>query len=141
MKVCEILNVVRKIKFRDKWHKGIIAYAVEMLENICNGGHEEVNKDTVFSDLRLNHFTHNADGSKFNLIDRSKDAKEIVRRSCFGAVFLVSNEDICNRLYTKRDKANKHEYERAMDCQVTAVWDALEVISCVARGLDPKANI
>ena len=138
MKVFEILNCVKGLKYRDKWHQGVKAYAVEMLEKICKGDHEEANKDTEFSELRLNHVTHHCDGYKFKLSDRTKDAKEIVSRACFGAMFLVSNEDIANRLYTKREKACKRNYENAMEAQVKAVWWACGLIWRIASGKDYK---
>ena len=138
MKLSEILATLKTLKFRDKWHKGILTYAVEMVEKLCNGDQENVTKDTEYSEISIGHVTHHCDGYKFKASDRTKDAKEIVRRACYGAMFLVSNEDITNRLYIKRDKACKREYERAMDCQVGAVWEALELIKLVAIGADKK---
>jgi len=138
MKVFEILAILKTLKFRDKWHKGILTYAVEMMEKLCNGDQEGVTKDTEYSEISIGHVTHHCDGYKFKASDRTKDAKDIVRRACYGAMFLVSNEDICNRLYTKRDKACNREYERAMDCQIGAVWEALELIKLVASGADKK---
>ena len=47
-------------------------------------------------------------------------------------MFLVSNEDIANRLFTKAQKANRRMYENAMESQVEAVWDALGVLKELA---------
>ena len=134
MNVLEILNVVKGLKYRDQWHKGVKAYAVEMVEKLCNGDQEDVNQSTEFEDLRIIHITHHSDGSKFTLANRSKEAKEIVGRACYGAMFLVSNEDIANRLYTKREKACHYKYENAMEEQIIAVWWAIGLIWRIASG-------
>lgn len=120
------------------FQRGVREYMIEMLKKLKDGDHEEVNGATPINKLHLGHLTHHCDGHKFLLTERSKDAKEIVRRACYGAMFLVSNEDITDRLYIKRDKACKREYERAMDCQVGAVWEALELIKLVSIGADKK---
>ena len=138
MKVFEILNVVKGLKYRDQWHKGVKAYAVEMLEKLCNGDQEDVTKDTEYSELSIGHVTHHSDGFKFKASDRTKDAKEIVSRACYGAMFLVSNEDIANRLYTKREKACLYKLENAMEAQIKAVWWAIGLIWRIATGQDYK---
>ena len=69
------------------------------------------------------------DGANILVSDRSKEAKNIVRRACYGAMFLVSNEDIANRLFTKAEKANAKLYENAMESQVEAVWYAIGLLS------------
>lgn len=134
MKVFEILNTVEGLKYRDKWHKGVKVYAVEMLKKLCNGDQEDVDKFTNFEDLRIIHVTHHSDGSQFTLANRSKEAKDIVARACYGAMFLVSNEDIANRLYTKREKACHYKLENAMEAQIKAVWWAIGLIWRIASG-------
>lgn len=136
MKVFEILNTVEGLKYRDKWHQGVKVYAVEILKKLCNGDQEDVTKDTEYSEISIGHVTHHSDGYKFKASDRTKDAKEIVSRACYGAMFLVSNEDIANRLYTKREKACHYKLENAMEAQIKAVWWAIGLIWRIASGQD-----
>lgn len=138
MKVFEILNIVEGLKYRDKWHQGVKVYAVEILKKLCNGDQEDVTKDTEYSAITIGHVTHHSDGYKFEVSDRTKDAKEIVSRACYGAMFLVSNEDIANRLYTKREKACHYKLENAMEEQIKAVWWAIGLIWRIASGKDYK---
>ena len=111
------------------FQRGVREYMIEMLKKLKDGDHEEVNGATPINKLHLGHLTHHCDGDKFLLTERSKEAKEIVRRACYGAMFLVSNEDIANRLFTKDEKANAKMYENAMESQVEAVWAAIGLIS------------
>ena len=110
------------------FQRGVREYMIEMLKKLKDGDHEEVNGATPINKLHLGHLTHHCDGHKFLLTERSKEAKEIVRRACYGAMFLVSNEDIANRLFTKAEKANAKMYENAMERQVEAVWAAVGLI-------------
>ena len=71
MKVFEILAILKTLKFRDKWHKGVLTYAVEMVEKLCNGDQEDVTKDTEYSEISIGHVTHHSDGFKFKASDRT----------------------------------------------------------------------
>lgn len=114
------------------YRRGVRAYALGILKKLMDGDSEAANGDTPLNELNLMHVTHHCDGDKYPITDRSKEAKEIIRRACYGAMFLVSNEDIANRLYTKAQKANRRMYENAMESQVEAVWDALGVLKELA---------
>lgn len=109
----------------DCFLRGVKQYMLEILKKLMDGDSEGVDGDTPLKNLNLLHVTHHCDGDKYLISDRTKDAKEIVRRACYGAMFLVSNEDIANRLYTKAQKANRRMYENAMERQIEAVWTAL----------------
>jgi hypothetical protein len=109
--------------------RGVREYLIEMLKKLKDGDHEEVNGETPIDKLTLAHLTHHCDGANILVSDRSKEAKNIVRRACYGAMFLVSNEDIANRLFTKAEKANAKLYENAMESQVEAVWYAIRLLS------------
>jgi len=111
------------------FQRGVREYMIEMLKKLKDGDHEEVNGETPINKLTLAHLTHHCDGSNILITERSKEAKEIVRRACYGAMFLVSNEDIANRLFTKAEKANARMYENAMESQVEAVWAAIGLLS------------
>lgn len=127
MKVFEILNAVKHLNRRSNWDKGVKAYAIDLLERVADSF-------TDYVQLTLRHAMQHRDAGKYKWSDRSPEAKTVVSECSEGAVFLVSNEDIANRLLTKRQKACQRTYCQGTAHQTRALWEALDLIGRIARG-------
>jgi hypothetical protein len=141
MKVFEILNAVKHLNRRSKWDKGVKAYAIDLLERVVNlyqadgvKGAATADQFTDYEQLTLRHAMQHNNAEKYKWSDRSPEAKAVVSACSEGAVFLVSNEDIANRLLTKRQKACLRTYCLGTAHQTRALWEALDLIRRIAQG-------
>ena len=111
-----IMDALEKAKARSAWKKGIILYAIEILDNMEDG---EVTEK--------------------NLLNGAKDWKQY----SYGGCALISDGDICHRLCTpseikktKDGERRPNKQETWMDTQTRALYQAYMLIMKIKREVE-----
>ena len=111
-----IMDALEKEKARSAWKKGVILYAIEILDNMEDG---EVTEK--------------------NLLNGAKDWKQYSKGGCS----LVHDVDICHRLCTPSEIKKTHngerrpnKYETWIEVQSRALYQAARLIMEVKRKIE-----
>lgn len=134
MNIQELYTKISLLKFRSIYERAVKTYALEMLNKCIKGEHDNVTAETDVKNLNVGILVSNVHGERFKLVELWGDheralARSVVCDACFGAVFLVSNVDIANRLYPKAQRTKRLiESDKPMTDQSEAVWEAISLI-------------
>ncbi len=120
MNVKDLYNEIKNETAKSQFGRGVIAYALEMLDPIIAGDYKGVNGDSEITALDLGHLINHCGGNPFKLNKVwGKDALPKVKSLCseasMGGNFIIYDEEILERCcppsQRKRNRSHSREIE------------------------------
>jgi hypothetical protein len=121
MTIQELRQAIESHKARSAWERGVKVYALELLDDLQDGGQDDY---------------HNSPADKKALLNGASDWNQY----SWGGCSLIYDEDIAQRLCTSSELKRTRNGERRpngreewLDCQARALYQAANLISHIVK--------
>ena len=120
MNVKDLYNEIKNETAKSQFGRGVIAYALEMLDPIIAGDYNGVNGDSEITALDLGHLINHVGGNPFKLNkvwgkDALSNVESLCREASMGGNFIIYDEEILERCcppsQRKRNRSHSREIE------------------------------
>ena len=120
MNVKDLYNEIKNETAKSQFGRGVIAYALEMLDPIISGDYKGVNGDSEITALDLGHLINHVDGNPYKLnkiwgTDALRKVESVCREASMGGNFIIYDEEILERCcppsQRKRNRSHSREIE------------------------------
>ena len=120
MNIKDLYNEIKNETAKSQFGRGVIAYALEMLDPIIVGDYKDVNGDSEITALNLGHLLNHVDGNNYTLNkiwgnDAIGSVKSLCGEASMGGNFIIYDEEILERCcppsQRKRNRSHSREIE------------------------------
>lgn len=120
MNIKDLYNEIKNETAKSQFGRGVIAYALEMLDKIVAGDYSDVNGDSEVTALDLGHLINHVDGNNYKLnkiwgSDALRKVESLCREASMGGNFIIYDEEILERCcppsQRKRNRSHSREIE------------------------------
>ena len=120
MNIKDLYNEIKNETAKSQFGRGVIAYALEMLDAVIAGDYSDVNGDSEITALNLGHLINHVDGNPYKLnkiwgTDALRKVESVCREASMGGNFIIYDEEILERCcppsQRKRNRSHSREIE------------------------------
>ena len=120
MNIKDLYNEIKNETAKSQFGRGVIAYALEMLDAVIAGDYSDVNGDSEITALDLGHLINHVDGNPYKLnkiwgTDALRKVESVCREASMGGNFIIYDEEILERCcppsQRKRNRSHSREIE------------------------------
>lgn len=131
MNIKDLYNEIKNETAKSQFGRGVIAYALEMLDAVIAGDYSDVNGDSEITALNLGHLINHVDGNNYTLNKIwGKDALPKVKSLCseasMGGNFIIYDEEILERCCPPSQRKRNRSQSRKIEAK--AIFKAVRKI-------------
>lgn len=131
MNIKDLYNEIKNETAKSQFGRGVIAYALDMLDPIISGDYSDVNGDSEITALNLGHLLNHVDGNCYSLNtswDKTAFAKaeSLCSEASLGGNFIIYDEEILERCCPPSQRKRNRNHSR--DIETKALFRAVRKI-------------
>ena len=120
MNIKDLYNEIKNETAKSQFGRGVLAYALEMLDKIIAGDYRDVNGDSEVTALDLGHLINHVEGNNYQLNklwgkNALVNVESLCREASMGGNFIINDEEILERCCPpsrrKRNRSHSREIE------------------------------
>ena len=131
MNIKDLYTAIQNETAKSQFGRGVITYALEMLDKIIAGDYSDANGDTEVTALNLGHLINHVDGNNYQLNkiwDKNAlvNVESLCREASMGGNFIIYDEEILERCCPPSQRKRNRNHSR--DIETRAIFKAVRKI-------------